>query len=256
MGTLASLVLFGSQRDASTLEAKLNSITWPATYGSIHLRNPSYNLNKEIRLLIKYAGQRSLGGTTNTFHFTMDIPVQHISLEGPFDVKEMREATLYLFGEDELPGYALLVSDRKDVFRYFGYAMDVTVQVRLYNVRLNVSEVELDELARTFGGGISWLVVSEIRDTEIDAAQFFGMRLEDSEIVSDVARRGRIKALKIVDTTHKLTLILSNSGRIYTPRSGISVHTLAGTIAPLLEKLHEKQVLTRGSPLGQLQKPL
>jgi hypothetical protein len=256
VGTLAALVLFASPRDVVTLEERFNRIDWPAIYGSIHLKNTSYGLDTEIKLLIKYAGQRSLSGVVNTFHFTMDIPVQHMSLEGPFDVKEMREVTLHLFGENELLGYALVVSRRKDVFRYFGYAMDKVARLKLYNVKLNVSEVELDELAKTFGGNISWLVISEIRDTELDAAQFFGMRLEESEIVSDVVRRGRVRALKIVDPTHKLTLTLSGSGRIYTPRSGISVHTLAATVAPLLKMLHEKRVLAKGSPLGQLPKPL
>ncbi|GBF09163.1 hypothetical protein apy_08880 [Aeropyrum pernix] len=94
--TLARLYMFRSGRDAQKFVCDIkNAEGKNVRYGSIRLANQTYDLNKEIGLIVRVEAKRVsklLETGEEYYRFNLDIPVFHMSLEGEFRVKETRNA--------------------------------------------------------------------------------------------------------------------------------------------------------------------
>ncbi len=248
VGVLAKLYMFGSGRDverfARDIKGKAGS---RVEYSWVNLNNKEYNLNVRIKLLAEASVKRVSRLTEigeEYYRFRIDIPVQHMSLEGEWRVKEARTVDMVLFEEEGLETVALALSDRKDVYRYFEQALPHFSRVRVSRAILDIRDPRVvEELSRSLGE-IQWIYLSDIKDPRVTQAMFRGRRLEESEIVASLYGIGRVSGLIIYDRERRLRITLGGSGSIYTPKQ-VTAPDLAKSIAPTLRFLVERGVLTR-----------
>lgn len=82
-------------------------------YGYIHLHNVKYGLDVKIDLLFKVLKQSRLQGNdlSDIYTLLLDVPVEHDSLEGKFDVKEFREAYLVHYMDPQLENFAIMSTE-------------------------------------------------------------------------------------------------------------------------------------------------
>lgn len=254
MGTLIYIVRLRSLNERERLVAELDKrVGKTEKYSTVHLFNEKYRLDVEIDLLVQIEKKKTLDTKLYDgfyYGFRVEVPVRLESLEGLFEVKASRLANLLLYFDNELAGYALLIGYRKDVFSPLGYALQRLTGITLRSVKLRIDDPKvMQDLASQYGP-IRWLAVSNIRDTEVQSALFYGYRLEDSEIVADIAQRGSITAIKIYNERDKLQLILGKRGVIYTPQTHITAPQVAETLAPIIKHLDKLGVLKEGKSLA------
>jgi len=116
MGVLARILMFPSVQRKLEAFSKLDSLAKEGAefeYGSIHLYNEKYGLDVKIKLLFKALKQGRLqsGDLSDIYIIPLDVPVEHESLEGKFDVKERREVYLVHFVDPQLENLAVISTE-------------------------------------------------------------------------------------------------------------------------------------------------
>ncbi len=245
-GTLARLYIFESGRQAQRfiddLESKLNS---PIKYGQIRWINKDYNINTNIRLMAKVEKkvmQKFFDIRESYYHFSIDIPVFHISLEGEFRVKEVRYLDFLVYDIEGLDRIALALSDRKDVYKHFEKALPSFSKHLPARIALNLRDPSLIEDLSSKIGGIEWIFVSNIQDPKVYQAMFRGRDLQESEIVMALSELGHVSGLVIYDRSRDIRITLGRNGSLFTPRK-ITAADMAKTISRTLKILLEHNLL-------------
>jgi hypothetical protein len=116
MGVLARILVFPSVQRKLEAFSKLDSLAEGGVefeYGSIHLYNEKYRLDVKIKLLFKVLKQGRLqsGDLSDIYIILLDVPVEHESLEGRFDVKERQEVYLVHFVDPQLENFAVMSTE-------------------------------------------------------------------------------------------------------------------------------------------------
>ena len=232
MGVLARILMFTSAQKKLEAFSKLDDLAEKKVvfmYGKILLHNIEYQLNVPIKLLFKVSRQNRLQGSdlSDIYTILLDVPVEHDSLEGKFDVKELREVYLAHYIDPQLENFAIMSTEHGS--RTLSKALEALRKIDFIPLE---SYIELPSGTRGIDvlkelGNIGWVYVSEIMDTHLRGAGLYGIRLQNSEVLEDLTSRGgRIKAAIVQHPQRDVKIILSERGSIYSQQS-IDIVTIA-----------------------------
>jgi len=252
MGVLARILMFTSVQRKLEAFSKLDELAEKKEeykYGYIYLLNDKYRLNVQIDLLFKVLKQSRLqgGDLSDIYRILLDVPVEHDSLEGKFDVKELREAYLVHYMDPQLENFAIMSTGHGS--RTLSRAL-----VALQKIGFTPLESYIELPSGTRGievlkelGNIGWVYVSEIIDTHLRGAGLYGDRLQNSEVLEDLASRGgRIKAAIIQHSQMDVKIILSERGSIYSQQA-IDIVNIARILKNVILVMNKHNLIRKRS---------
>jgi hypothetical protein len=222
-----------------TILGKLIEENHPIEYGSIHLYNKKYGLDKTIRLLFKVSVQNRLqtyydSVVSDVYKIDIDVPVEHDSLEGMFKVKERGEVQLVHFLKPPVENVAIMTTEHRA--STIMYALKALGKQGFLPIE---SYIELPrgkkavEVLKEFGN-IGWVYVGEIPDAHLRGAGLHGSKLQNSEVLEDlVIRGGKIKAAVIEHRERGVKVIVSEKGAIYSQRQ-LDITWMASTVMEII----------------------
>jgi hypothetical protein len=248
MGVTTRILVFPNAEEKlkkfSVLE-KLAEEGASVEYGSIHLYNKDYDLDKTIRLLFKVFVQTRLqrDGISNIYRVDLDVPVEHDSLEGLFTVKEKREVYLVHFLQPPVENMAIMTTQHSaSTIRYALRALSKQgfSPVESY-IELPLGKRAVDVLKEL--GNIGWVYVSDIPDVHLKGAGLYGSRLQNSEVLEDlVIRGGRVKAAVIEHAEKGMRIVISERGTIYSQRS-LDIISMARVTVGIISILNKYKLI-------------
>ena len=252
MGVLARILMFTSVQKKLEAFSELDSLAENRTeyrYGSIHLYNDKYQLNVQISLLFRVSMQSKLQGSdlSNIYTILLDVPVEHESLEGKFNVKERREVYLIHFMESQLENFAIMSTGHGS--RTLSYALKALQKIGFTPLE---SYIELPSGAKGVDvlrelGNIGWVYVGEIPDVHLRGAGLYGIRLQNSEVLEDLTSRGgKIKAAIVQHPQRDIKIILSERGSIYSQQT-IDIVTIARILKDIILVMNKHNLIRRRS---------
>jgi len=240
MGVLARILMFPNAQKKLEAFSKLDELVGKEPgyeYSNIHLYNETYKLNVSIKLLLKVTKQGRLPSMqyiSDIYILTLDVPVEHKSLEGKFDVKEAREVHLAHYTEAQLEKIAIMLTERGS--RTLSYALQALRKIGFNPlesiIELPTGQKAVDILHEI--GNIGWVYIDEIRDTHLRGAGLYGRSLQYSEILEDLTTRGgQITAAIVEHPQRDIKMIISQRGSIYSQQN-LDIITLARVIKDVL----------------------
>ena len=240
MGVLARVLMFPNAQKKLEAFSKLDELVEKKSeyeYGNVRLYNESYKLNVAIKLLLKVSKQDKLPGMqdiSDIYILTLDVPVEHESLEGIFDVKEARKVYLIHYTEAQLENIAMMSTESGS--NTLSHALRALRKVGFNPIEsiieLPTGQRAVDVLREI--GNIGWVYVSEIRDTHLRGAGLYGRSLQNSEILEDLTTRGgQITAAIVEHPQRDIKMIISQRGSIYSQQN-LDIITLARVIKDVL----------------------
>jgi len=224
MGVLARILMFPSAEvklENFAILGKLVEEKHPIEYGSIHLYNKKYELDKKIRLLFKVSVQNRLQTyyVSDVYKIDIDGPVEHDSLEGMFKVKERGEVQLVHFLKPPVENVAIMTTEhRASTIMYALKALGKQgfLPIESY-IELPKGKKAVDVLKEF--GNIGWVYVGDIPDAHLRGAGLHGSQLQNSEVLEDlVIRGGKIKAAIIEHRERGVKVVVSEKGAIFSQR--------------------------------------
>jgi len=246
MGVFAQLISFRNAQAKLDALREFERLTLKSfTYGTIRLYNEYYKLDVEIKLLIKSAKQQMyMKGVLAPEYFDVDVevPVEHISLQGIWQVKEKKKVYLYHYADPDIENYCIAFSDGERGVRALLKAFEV-MSLRPQPLRISIPHgirglKVLEEL-----GIIKRAYVRRIMDTYVKGAQLYGEELQRSDILHGlVSRGGKLTAAVIQIPDKNMVLILSERGSIYSQRK-IPHSQFALELAEILKLLKSKNLI-------------
>jgi hypothetical protein len=157
------------------------------------------------------------------------------NLDGQWKAKKLRTVFLYFYEDFELEDTALAYSqsslDVKAFLSALGHISSVIRPQRLKLKFLGDKDFlkKINEL-----GNIGWIVISHIPDYTLAGGALWGRKLESSEIVSDLIRRGgEVTALVVENPRKNLRVIISSRGTIYSQKT-LKLAETAGELKDLI----------------------
>jgi hypothetical protein len=208
----------------------------PQDYANVNLYNEDYNLNVRIRLLFRIFLQSRLQSNdiSDIYKIEIDVPVEHVSLEGMFRVKEGREAQLVHLKTPPVENIAIMSTEHgsktithalKALHKYGFMADESFIEIPRGTKAIEI----LKEL-----GNIGWVFVSDVPDIHLRGAGLYGTKLQNSEVLEDLTSRGgRVKAAIIEHQQRGIGIVISERGSIYSQRR-IDIVTLARLIREVI----------------------
>lgn len=220
----------------------------PQEYDRIHLQNAEYSLNVWIRLLFRVYkhGKLYSDELSDMYRIEIDVPTEHDSLEGKFNVKEKREVQLVYYVTPPVDNVAIMSTEHRAA------TISRTLKaLQKYGFTPTESYIELPRGPRAIEvlrelGDIGWVYVGDIPDIHLRGAGLYGTRLQNSEILEDLASRGgRVKAAIIEHPERGVKVILSERGTIYS-QEYVDVNTLARIIRGVLTVMSKYGLVRSG----------
>jgi hypothetical protein len=252
MGVLARILMFPSVQRKLEAFSKLDSLAKEGAefeYGSIHLYNEKYGLDVKIKLLFKALKQGRLqsGDLSDIYIIPLDVPVEHESLEGKFDVKERREVYLVHFVDPQLENLAVISTEHGS--KTLSQALKALQKIAFTPLE---SYIELPSGSKGIKvlkelGDIGWVYVDEIPDAHLKGAGLHGTKLQYSEILEDLTSRGgKIKAAVIHHSQRDVKIIVSERGSIYSQQN-IDIVTIARILKDIIPIMNKHGLIRKRS---------
>ncbi|RLF07881.1 MAG: hypothetical protein DRJ69_06725 [Thermoprotei archaeon] len=229
MGTYIRIIKFPDINTKFKFENKLNSIAEksnPVSYDNLNLRIVINNEDKEFSIPLKLKvkkipAQRSLLGPNflgHIFEVETDIPLGLENLDGFWNVKEKKTVTYISYKVDPISTYSLLTGDSK---KGVEKTLDALHKLKLpIPVRMKIKFLKGSRFIKLIKdmGSIGWIYLGGLTDYHLKGFAAYGKKLEASEIISDLVRRGgMVTAIVIYSERKNLKVILSDRGSIYSP---------------------------------------
>lgn len=153
-----------------------------------------------------------------------DVPIMVEYVGGVTDFKKQGYVELFFYQEEELNNVALAVSNEKLSIQTFFKRIVPFLERSVKNetgeelpkpqrIRINTNTRDFLSKVKNLGS-IGWVYVSQIRDTWLRFASLGGKRLEESEVVHDITKRGAVSAM-ILENRKGHRVIISGRGTIY-----------------------------------------
>jgi hypothetical protein len=248
MGVFARILVFPNAevklRKFDILD-KLAEEKSPMEYDSIRLYNEDYGLDKTIRLLFKVSVQSILyrDYISNIYKIDLDVPVEHNSLEGSFNVKEKRDVQLVHFLHPSVENMAIMTTAHgSSTIMYALRALNKQgfMPIESY-IELPLGKKVVDVLKEL--GNIGWVYVSDIPDAHLKGAGLLGSMLQKSEVLEDlITRGGRVKAAIIEHSERNIRIIISRKGSIYSQKN-IDIFSMANIVREVISVLKKYNLI-------------
>ncbi len=177
------------------------------------------------------------------YKIEVEIPVEHNSLEGKWNVKEVKEVYFYHYKNPDIENTAVLITDNgsKAITGTIKALEKLNIPLARTLIEIPTGPSALKILRRL--GGIGWTFVSDIVDSHLAQAALYGKRLENSEILEEFLQRGgRIKAVVLYNEKRELKIILSSRGVIYSQRN-VRITEFATDIANIIKEFKASGLL-------------
>jgi|GEM_PF-7038917 hypothetical protein len=222
MGVFACLLMFSNVENKLNFLRNLDSLTGGMRkYDEIQWILDEYNINLTIPLLFecrKIGIQEDLLQSIlgkEQFILDIEVPVEHESFEGLWRVKEVKRSHILHYAKPEIENFAvILAQDNKAVkgtlrlLKKQGlYPLEVFVELPSGRMGLEV----VKDL-----GSMGWVYVAEVANAHVKGAGFHGIRLQDSDYIEDLLKRGgRIKAARLIDQQRGVIILIGSEGTVY-----------------------------------------
>jgi len=222
MGVFAYLLMFSNVENKLNFLRKLDSLTGEKRkYHEVQWKLEEYNIDLTIHLYFECRKtgiqedllQPILG--KEQFILDIEVPVEHESFEGLWRAKEVKRSNVLHYTKPEIENFAvILAQDNKAVkgalrlLKKQGlYPLEMFLELPSGHMGLEV----VKDL-----GSMGWLYVAEVANAHIRGASIYGIRLQNSDYIEDLLKRGgRIKAARLIDQQRGIFILIGSEGNVY-----------------------------------------